>query len=858
MGPGQPARQPADQRGRHPARARRTSSTAPSRRTTPRTTASTSSSPELAQAHQRAVPGLGVQETNRTDIVTALLTGIPGLTQIAAEAGCGRHAEDQPRRAADGARQNRFGVLGRRQRGLPQRAPARRRRGRHRAARGRRVPADEGKKLPLGDGVDQNDKPFLSTFPYVAPPDVGLDSELEAHRAGPRADPGAAVTARRRGARRAVRRAPHAPARPMTTHPPLAPILLAPSPPRRRAARARRSRSSRRDRGRAGPARRRPRPARRRRRPPIAALQARRRAPDPTRATATPRSPTPTCSSVRETGDAVLLRARRRRARAARCARPARLRRSDRRGHARARPPRLPRRPALGAAAHRRGARRRRAARRDRRRAGRARPLRRGRRGRCSGWSTASRTSPPTRASRTSASCTATSPARASAMRLAVSAGGDAPENVAYVQTLLGNARASTRGDLGAAPARVPAARSRGFPGYVPARGRPRARGGGARPTCAGAIARLRGVVDAAAAAGVRGRARRGRARRRAGRGGARATSRWSAPRSGCCAANGVNTDVDLALFEADHGVAAREPWRWRARAWAEAPSVRSADALGWALTRAGQPARGAALGARARCGSARATRCSSTTPGMAARARGRRAARARAWLRARAGAQPALLAALRAAGARGAGGRCDEARARSSPRSLARSRARRRAAAAAHPLGNFSINHLTRRLGLAATAVDVRYMLDQAEIPTFQERGLAPRRGARAQARRGASRARVTVDGRPVPLHARAGRARSHSRPARAACARRAWSCALTAPARDAARRVAVRRRDVPRPRRLEGGRRRARRRHRRALDRAGDRPHRRPAPLPEGPADEPARRAHARRSRSRPARHA
>jgi hypothetical protein len=33
-----------------------------------------------------------------------------------------------------------------------------------------------GKKLPLGDGVDRNDKQFLATFPYVAPPTAGFDS----------------------------------------------------------------------------------------------------------------------------------------------------------------------------------------------------------------------------------------------------------------------------------------------------------------------------------------------------------------------------------------------------------------------------------------------------------------------------------------------------------------------------------------------------------------------------------------------------------------------------------------------------------------------------------------------------------
>jgi Flp pilus assembly protein TadD len=49
-----------------------------------------------------------------------------------------------------------------------------------------------------------------------------------------------------------------------------------------------------------------------------------------------------------------------------------------------------------------------------------------------------------------------------------------------------------------------------------------------------------------------------------------------------------VNTDVDLALYEASHGSPARGVALAR-RAYAAAPSVRSADALGWALTRAGQ-----------------------------------------------------------------------------------------------------------------------------------------------------------------------------------------------------------------------------------------------------------------------------
>src|SRR3954470_3075520 len=53
--------------------------------------------------------------------------------------------------------------------------------------------------------------------------------------------------------------------------------------------------------------------------------------------------------------------------------------------------------------------------------------------------------------------------------------------------------------------------------------------------------------------------------------------------------AAGVVVDTEAALFEADHGDARRAVALGR-RAWSAAPSVRSADALGWALTRAGQP----------------------------------------------------------------------------------------------------------------------------------------------------------------------------------------------------------------------------------------------------------------------------
>jgi ABC-type nickel/cobalt efflux system permease component RcnA len=69
-----------------------------------------------------------------------------------------------------------------------------------------------------------------------------------------------------------------------------------------------------------------------------------------------------------------------------------------------------------------------------------------------------------------------------------------------------------------------------------------------------------------------------------------------------------------------------------------------------------------------------------------------------------------------------------------------------------AHPLGNFSVNHLVV-VRVSADGVDARYILDQAEIPTFQERGLTPAQvvgGKRAAVGRHVA---LEVDGRRVPL---------------------------------------------------------------------------------------------------------
>jgi nickel/cobalt exporter len=69
-------------------------------------------------------------------------------------------------------------------------------------------------------------------------------------------------------------------------------------------------------------------------------------------------------------------------------------------------------------------------------------------------------------------------------------------------------------------------------------------------------------------------------------------------------------------------------------------------------------------------------------------------------------------------------------------------------AAASAHPLGNFTINRFSR-VEVSGHRLYVRYVLDMAEIPTYQ----AGRIDARAYARRIAGNVRLRVDGRRVQL---------------------------------------------------------------------------------------------------------
>ena len=176
----------------------------------------------------------------------------------------------------------------------------------------------------------------------------------------------------------------------------------------------------------------------------------------------------------------------------------------------------------------------------------------------------------------------------ADAMARAASAGGGARENLAYVQTLLGDLEL-TRGRLAAAR-RAYAAALASMPGYVPALAG-RARLTAARGDLAGAIAGWKKVVTLLPLPGYAialGEAELAAGRVKAGR----ADLALVRVQERLLADAGVDTDVELAIYEADHGSKRRAVALAR-EAWSAAPSVRSADALGWALTRSGRPRAG-------------------------------------------------------------------------------------------------------------------------------------------------------------------------------------------------------------------------------------------------------------------------
>jgi hypothetical protein len=130
--------------------------------------------PELA-AVLNALFDVNAPETGRTDIVQAVLQGIPGLNEHAGKfAGTPVDTLKLNLGVPPSDEVNRFGVIGGDNAGYPN---------------GRR-PEDDvvdidlqviagilvDNPVPLGDGVDQNDKSFLNQFPYLAAPDSGFDS----------------------------------------------------------------------------------------------------------------------------------------------------------------------------------------------------------------------------------------------------------------------------------------------------------------------------------------------------------------------------------------------------------------------------------------------------------------------------------------------------------------------------------------------------------------------------------------------------------------------------------------------------------------------------------------------------------
>ena len=193
----------------------------------------------------------------------------------------------------------------------------------------------------------------------------------------------------------------------------------------------------------------------------------------------------------------------------------------------------------------------------------------------------------------------------ASALDLAAAAGGPAPENAAAIEVLRGDL-ALVRGR----PAEARAAYGRALseaPKYAPAE----AGRGGRRRGCRGVTDGRRLGAASAASASTEGLVARlplpeyaiglGEAELAAGRvRAARQDLALVRVQQRLLARAGVNTDTELAVFESDHGRPARG-LRLARRAWAAAPSVRSADAVGWALTRSGRPEAGLRWARRAR-----------------------------------------------------------------------------------------------------------------------------------------------------------------------------------------------------------------------------------------------------------------
>jgi uncharacterized protein DUF4331 len=130
--------------------------------------------PELAKVLNTLFPEVKAPERNRTDIVQAVLQGVPGLNAFPGKAG--KNATDTLKvnlGVPPASSPKRLGVLAKDTQGYPN---------------GRRLEDDvtdidlqvvagalKGNKVPLGDGVDRNDVPFKASFPYLADPGAGAN-----------------------------------------------------------------------------------------------------------------------------------------------------------------------------------------------------------------------------------------------------------------------------------------------------------------------------------------------------------------------------------------------------------------------------------------------------------------------------------------------------------------------------------------------------------------------------------------------------------------------------------------------------------------------------------------------------------
>jgi tetratricopeptide (TPR) repeat protein len=185
-------------------------------------------------------------------------------------------------------------------------------------------------------------------------------------------------------------------------------------------------------------------------------------------------------------------------------------------------------------------------------------------------------------------------PGAIDAMKLAAASGG-APEGRAYVQVLLGDLEL-VRGHIGAARTSYVAS-LRSLPGY------PAGLVGLARADAAGgdlgrAAARLRRAAEKLPLTSTLTRLAEaeGALGHRAAAASALETARAE---QGLYRAARTAPDAEAVLFEAEFGSTSRAVALGR-RVWAAAPSVRSADALGWALTRSGRPVAGYRFALRA------------------------------------------------------------------------------------------------------------------------------------------------------------------------------------------------------------------------------------------------------------------